>query len=124
MSGVYAMLTPAWGGQMYVGPTDANGDATAFNVIQGAFSIRVSHPLNSSVYADASGAIAGDGDSQAVTITLPATGTVIGTVTRPDGTAFPFPDVYIEAPGAEWQPSTRDAARALSRSTPCRPGRR
>jgi hypothetical protein len=42
-------------------------------------------------------------------MTLPEVGSVSGTVTRPDGSAFAFPDVYIEAPGGEWAPAVRDA---------------
>lgn len=109
VAGVYLLVTPAIAGQFYAGPTDANGDATALTVIQGAFSVRAAHPLNAAVYADASGAIGADGGAQSVTITLPAVASVTGTVTNPDGTPVPYPDVYVEAPGgAEWPVTSRE----------------
>jgi len=106
--GLYVLVTPSSGGQYYAGPTDVNGDATIGNVVQGPFSVRAAHPLNSGLYVEAAGVLAGDGDVQSVTLTLPAVAAVTGTVTQPDGTPFPFPDVAVMATDLAWSPNTWD----------------
>src|SRR4029077_19800872 len=76
----------------------------------GNFTVLAKHPQNLNIYAQATGQIQNDGDSPSLTITLPAVGSVSGTVTYADGTAVSQPNVHLELPNAEWNATSTDTA--------------
>ncbi|MCU1382351.1 MAG: LamG domain protein jellyroll fold domain protein [Acidobacteria bacterium] len=105
-AGSSVLVSPAW--SEFLVTADMNGDATAVNVVEGAFRVRARHPLNDKLATEISGVIAGDGDSQQFTIVLPPAGAITGTVTRPDGTPVQYPDVTVDVAGVPWGPDSID----------------
>ncbi len=79
---------------LFGGETDAMGRLTIPNVPVGDFTVTAFHPTISNLTAQAASRLNANGDTVAVTITLPGAGTVTGRVTRPDNT--PSANTFVE----------------------------
>jgi Carboxypeptidase regulatory-like domain/Bacterial TSP3 repeat/Bacterial Ig-like domain (group 2) len=80
---------------VFAGFTDASGRMTIANVPVGSFTVRAHHPSNGGIFSDVNGAIITDGQSVAITVTLPGTGVVTGRVTFVNGTAAANAQIQI-----------------------------
>src|SRR6185503_13572723 len=79
------ILEAARGFFRFVGSTDATGRLVITNVAVGAFTVRAFHPVNTNIFRDATGSLAGNGQTASVTVTLPATATLRVTVQNSTG---------------------------------------
>src|SRR5262249_8670106 len=68
-----------------IGSTHAGGHTTLDGLSGGAFVVRATHPANSRIVATASGTLTTDGSVAGVTVALPPSGTVRGTVSDKNG---------------------------------------
>lgn len=93
-SGVYLYIStstvPAF---TYAGTSDGSGNLTFSNVPTGAFAIRAYYP-NQSFFSTTTGNAVGTNQTQQLTVTLPAVGTVSGKVTNADGSS-PGANAYV-----------------------------
>ena len=99
--------------QNYYGQTDSAGKLTVTTFPIGTFSIRGYEPNYSNyLYADVPVNLATNGETKNVTVTLPATGVVSGTVTFSDGT--PVSNGYVSInDGQNYYSSTTTDANGL-----------
>jgi hypothetical protein len=79
----------------FVGFTDSTGKLAIANVPVGGFDVRGFNPNNTSLFADATGAVVSNGDVVPVTITLQGTGVIAGNVSFLSGA--PASDSFVEA---------------------------
>lgn len=96
-----SVITVNYGtGFAYTGQTtDSNGNATLQGIPIAPFSVRASYPGDNTgdIYGTVAGTFANGATSAAVTVTLPAAGTVQGSITLPGGAAAASATVYISS---------------------------
>ena len=96
VSGAYVYSVQNGSTQSYYGTTDANGKLTANNFPVGSgWSLRAYEPSHTYLFTDVPVNLTTDGQTANVTITLPATGVVTGTVSYADGTPVNNDYIYI-----------------------------
>lgn len=83
--------------------TDTTGSVTIPNEQAGTFTVTGYYPNNTSLFAQASGAIANEGDTSLLTITLPAAGTISGQVTYGSGSPAVSANVSLISQGNQIQ---------------------
>ena len=74
---------------------------TFSSVPAGTIAVRASHPLNSDLYGFAQTTLSLEGETAQATVTLPATGTVTGTLTTAAGQVLPFTYVQLRDPATD-----------------------